>query len=485
MIYCFYTNNKAAINEYIKQYMLNSSIHSLKVWDSLNKSIETIPNDGSNQVGMFTEKTINIMAKIHIDIVNKVLDLACTIYNAGADRYLMDEKGNINDEQTNKLMDIYNKINISRVIVEIYKQGYIFNTVLAQPVWRNEQIEIDIITPNFCSVVPYDNDYKNAKIVMISKSVDDEDKIVYWSDSEHFYLDAEGNKTAITEVTGYDEDGKEITKSNGFKNPFKELPFAKLQFNCSSDFWGEPQQDLIENNIWYDVQEMNKYFVEMFQGLGVGLGINLGKNGVVSLSPNTMIQVDKVRAEDQTPSITFASTGAPLSELRDSLDYFYKRIGNSKGLSAQSMTNDVSDQSGISKAYDSAELQIKKDSHKLVMKQFEKELYEKIRSVYNYYNPDDKLDETLLFKLDIVEDEPMINVNDEIAITNFKLENNMVSIVELMIKNNPDMTDEEAIKQLTENKLINEKYLSYGKAQNETQPGSQGQAGISPGDSGI
>ena len=149
------------------------------------------------------------------------------------------------------------------------------------------------------------------------------------------------------------------------------------------------------------------------------------------------------------------------------------------------MTNDVSDQSGISKAYDSAELQIKKDSHKLVMKQFEKELYEKIRLVYNYYNPTDKLDETLLFKLDIVEDEPMINVNDEIAITNFKLENNMVSIVELMIKNNPDMTDEEAIKQLTENKLINEKYLNYGKAQSETQPGSQGQAGISPGDSGI
>jgi hypothetical protein len=48
----------------------------------------------------------------------------------------------------------------------------------------------------------------------------------------------------------------------------------------------------------------------------------------------------------------------------------------------------------------------------------------------------------------------------------------MVSIVELMIKNNPDMTDEEAIKQLTENKLINEKYLNYGKAQDETGNGS-------------
>ena len=461
MIYCFYTCNKASINYYIKQYMLDSGIHDSKYFDRETLSIQVIP-DGSNQVGMFTEKTINIMPKIHIDIVNKVLDLVCTIYNAGADRYLVN--GNDVDEiQTEKLMSIYNGFSAAKLIVDIYKQGYLFNCILVQPVWRNEKIELDIITPNFCSVETYDNDCMSPERVMISKAVDNEDMIAVWTETEHYYEKSDGKRIEVEDDNGV---------SNGMKNPYGELPFAVLRFQNSSDFWGEPQQDLIENNIWYDVQEMNKYFVEMFQGLGVGLGINLGKNGIVSLSPNTMIQVDNVRQEDQTPSITFASTGAPLAELRDSLDYFYKRIGNSKGLSAQSMTNDVTDQSGISKAYDSVELQIKKDNHKVVMKQFEQELYEKIRLVYNYNN-NEQLSEDLEFRIDIVEDEPMINVSDEIEITSFKLEKNMISIIDLMIKDNPDLNTDEAMKQLENNKILNEKYLTlYGKA--EAQSGTAG-----------
>jgi hypothetical protein len=248
-------------------------------------------------------------------------------------------------------------------------------------------------------------------------------------------------------------------------NPYGKLQFAVLRFNESSDFWGEPQQDLIENNIWYDVREMNSYFIEMFQGLGVGLGVNLSKNGTISLSPNTMILVDNVRAEDQTPSINFSSTGAPLSEIRSNLEYFYKLIGNSKGLSSQSMSNEVTDQSGVAKAYDSAEMQIKKDSHKIIMKAFETDLYEKIAMVYNYHVKETFTDK-VSFKIDIVEDEPQINVSEEISIAEFKLNSNMVSILDLMIKDNPDLTTEEAILRLQENKAINEKYLLTVKTDN-------------------
>jgi hypothetical protein len=219
MIYCFYTCNKSAINYYIKQYMLNSGIHDSRVWDSQMQLLTTVP-DGSNQVGMFTEKTVKIMPKIHIDLVNKVLDMVCTIYNAGADRYLMTEN-KVDESATEKLMSIYNGFNAAKLIVDIYKQGYIFNTVLVQPVWRNEKIELDIITPNFCSVDSYDDDYMNIESVMISKSIEDEDKIVYWSDTEHYYLDANGNKEAVTDENG---------KSNGMKNPYGELPFAVLRF---------------------------------------------------------------------------------------------------------------------------------------------------------------------------------------------------------------------------------------------------------------
>jgi hypothetical protein len=170
MIYAFYTNNKPLINYYLKKYMLDSGVHDLQVWDAKIGRHKTIP-DESNPVGMFTEKTVNIMPKIHIDLVGKVLDLCCSIYNAGADRYLLDENSDINQDLTEKLMDLYESMDFQKKIIDIYKQGYLFNTVLVQPVWRNDKVELDIITPNFCSVESYDNDNSRAKAVMISKSV--------------------------------------------------------------------------------------------------------------------------------------------------------------------------------------------------------------------------------------------------------------------------------------------------------------------------
>ena len=50
------------------------------------------------------------------------------------------------------------------------------------------------------------------------------------------------------------------------------------------------------------------------------------------------------------------------------------------------MSNDITGQSGVAKAYDSIELAIKKDNHKHIMKQFEKELFQKIKLVYNFHS---------------------------------------------------------------------------------------------------
>jgi len=292
---------------------------------------------------------------------------------------------------------------------------------------------------------------------MISKFVNDEDMIVYWSDKEHFYIDSDNEKIAVE-----DEEGN---VNAAMINPYKEIPFAVLRFQSSSDFWGEPQQDLAENNIWYNVMESNRLFVEMFQGLGIGVGINLGKNATVTNAPNTMIMVNDVRDDMERPSIEFASTNAPLGELRENLDFYYKRIGNSKGLSPQSMSNDITGQSGVAKAYDSIELAIKKDNHKHIMKQFEKELFQKIKLVYNFHS-DKKLSDDLMFNVDIIEDEPETDVTKEIELNNFKLEKNIISVIDLMIKDNPDLTTEEAIQRIQDNKKLNEVYIN-GEADNK------------------
>ena len=46
-------------------------------------------------------------------------------------------------------MNIYNGFDIDKKINEIYKQGYLFNCILIQPIFREDKINLDIITPKF------------------------------------------------------------------------------------------------------------------------------------------------------------------------------------------------------------------------------------------------------------------------------------------------------------------------------------------------
>ena len=71
-----------------------------------------------------------------------------------------------------------------------------------------------------------------------------------------------------------------------------------------------------------------------------------------------------------------------------------------------------------------------------------------------------------MFNVDIIEDEPETDVTKEIELNNFKLEKNIISVIDLMIKDNPDLTTEEAIQRIQDNKKLNEVYIN-GEADNK------------------
>ena len=71
-----------------------------------------------------------------------------------------------------------------------------------------------------------------------------------------------------------------------------------------------------------------------------------------------------------------------------------------------------------------------------------------------------------MFNVDIIEDEPETDVTKEIELNNFKLEKNIISVIDLMIKDNPDLTTEEAIQRIQDNKKLNEAYIN-GEADNK------------------
>lgn len=461
MIYCFKTNNKHEINRYIAEYMRTSALRNKYAWNTLRyfetNGQEPLQFDmAEGGLGMFGEDTIKIMPKLDFELTNKVTNQLCTIYNNGVKRTLVDKDGKEDVEQTKLYNNILADATIDKKQFQYYKDAWIFNTVLVQPTWREEKICLDIITPNFATVISEDTDYQKAKVIMIHKCIGEEDTIVYWSNTEHFYMTMNSVKIAVE-------------NNPDMENPYGELPQAKIQFNESSDYWGEPKQALVENVIWFNVGEANTFFVEMFQGLGVGLATNTGKNGQIQMKPNTIVAVDNVKKDETQPDIKFASTNAPLDELRQNSKARYERIGNSQGISSQSFSNDVKSQSGIGKQFDNNETDIIRSTHVVTMREGEKCIYEKVKLVYNYHSKKEKLKDDLKLVVDFAEDKPMVALTDKIANNEYRLKNGLVSKIDLMIEENPDLSPEQAKEKLIQIQKDNAIFEVETELENQNQ----------------
>jgi len=68
----------------------------------------------ATQDGMFSAESAKLLPKVHRDITNKVLNNLCTCYHSGVDRYLVGEDGEVNEEQTALLNEIYENAGVTQ-----------------------------------------------------------------------------------------------------------------------------------------------------------------------------------------------------------------------------------------------------------------------------------------------------------------------------------------------------------------------------------
>lgn len=199
------------------------------------------------------------------------------------------------------------------------------------------------------------------------------------------------------------------------------------------------------------------------------------------MKPNTIVAVDDIKKDEAQPNITFASTNAPLEQLRQNSKARYERIGNSQGISSQSFSNDVKSQSGIGKQFDNQETDIIRSQHVVTMREAEKEMYSKIKVVYNYHSKTDKLKDDLKLVVDFVEVKPVMQMSDKVVYGKYRLENGLASKVDILMEENPDLSREQAVERLKQiqkdNKdfeiesLIKKEETENGKPENANDNG--------------
>lgn len=408
-----------------------------------------------------------------LNVTEKLINRQAVIYKEPAARYIIGKDG----KEDETLTEYYNKIippDVNSKNKKAHRFSKLFNTSLTQVTFNKESGKIDyVIEPSFkLKVIPDENDYLKISELVYLKEFKNERGInevfeVVWNKNEHYKRDASGKKYPI--------------KDSGMGNPFEEngegvIPFAILRISEGEDFWGIGAEDIINMNSI--VNFLLTFLLNngiILGSSGTLLGINLGLNNRGTINDDTgerevrfgirhPITVDNVRDGEAPPSLQYISTQPLITEIQNSIDYRIKQIAVLKGLNPNTILSTIKDTSDYQKMMDSLEqIEVRRDDIE-PCRNYEKELFKITRIVNNTAAQDSVLKSK--FNLQEIPEDVEIKVDfAEIVIekTNEELWQdrekrlalNLTTPIEILIEENPDLSENEAKKILEDNRLIN------------------------------
>jgi len=368
----FYNNDYLLINDILKNETLNNP---------------------------YSKETLDKINFQHLDVTQKILSrLSGGIYTNEPLRELIISENNVDEN----LSDVLRQVKYSMKVKDAFRKALYFNVIVAQPVFDYElnKMRIDVFTPDSFKVKTKD-DYLVLDEISIEKARPDGS--VYeavWTETEHYLI--EGNsKEKIAPPNN--EQGK---------NPFGKLPFVILRIKEGCDFFGEPNWNLLLNQKNLDIRLTDLNESELRNVHGIYHGINTRFPNNTRFTAGNLLQSEE--REGERVSLESVNLVVDYEQIRDNIDWKIKTVMNSEGLSAQSGSSDVANESGVKRAMDEIELQEKRDDYKELLYNFEIELLNMIRLVHNaYMNP--KLNDKATFELTFSEEKGTETIQDKIA----------------------------------------------------------------------
>lgn len=299
----------------------------------------------------------------------------------------------------------------------------LLKTILIRPVWRNDQLQIDILTGNLLDIETGSSpeqlekvlitDYgKTGKIEDISYSL--------WTAESWSRLDYQGN---ILEQAD---------------NPYSVLPFLPVfEFPpVSSSFWLPGGADIISLQEAINIKLTDLIHLLQMQSFGVGYIKGSQGGGSLRTDPGSLVELP------ENGEIGFKAQQAKINEVVGAIDKLIKWACVSNGLSAASMSTDASVQSGVSKAWDNKELSEMRLDDIANFRRVEKDLFSLMRIVFNVHSSK-KLSESATLKIDFAEVEMKLSAVEQGQADDLKIAQGVLSPVDVLMRENPDIQSRE------------------------------------------
>ncbi len=306
------------------------------------------------------------------------------------------------------------------------------------------------------------NPNSNGKDEVIADSPDDSKsgEIIWWSNNLHFTTD---------------EKGKIISEST--ENPLGEMPIENFAIEQDGQFWARGGDDLIDGGVLINAMLTHNQNVGVTQGYGQFWmkGKNLPRN--IKVGPNKAILMEYQEGEPE-PDMGFASSSPELDSLRGLVESYIALLLTTNNLSTSSVSSSLQGQStapsGIAMIIDKSESMEDVNDQRQIFIDKEPAIWRKINKWLKLYGTNlvdsltglelsDNFEDNFSLKFG---DAPVI-VSETERLNNLKIrkELGLDTQIDLIMKDNPQMTYEMAEEKLKE--LLAEKIKSGMSDQQE------------------
>ena len=305
---------------------------------------------------------------------------------------------------------------------------------------------------------------------------------VWWSKNYHFITDSDGELVSMQ-------------PNENLENPIHELPFANNAEDQDGQFWALGGDDLVDGSVLINKKITDMNFIAYHQGFGqwVFSGKNLEEK--IAMGPNNAIVLNYDPSVDEPkPDVQVLSANPPLESWLRIIEQYVALLLTTNNLSTSNVSmklEGANAASGIMLMIEQSESTDDISDKQKNYQDIEKKLWHVIALWQNLYLATNELEmdfaevgrlpDDLDVKVRFNDIKPVITESEKLNTYKLRKELGLDSQLDLIMKDNPHFTLEDAQKKLmeiTQEKLNNVSIFQQNSQQDVNQNDNQGQQNI-------
>lgn len=327
------------------------------------------------------------LQKQFTNVVRRIINEVSVVYKNPPQRRLMRAGNPVDGPAAEAYQKMLEGARMDAVLKKANRYTNLLCTIGVQVVWRNDRVELDILTPDILNVVQDPRDPTVAAGVIIEQTFADTVALegpgnpygarklfIAWTPAEHQVFDDQATVRS------------DLANAEG-ANPYALIPIVWFR-NEHPDgfFWNEGGQDLMNAQDAINVKLTYLNQLLKMQAFSIPVLVGTAPKGGITIDPSVYLEIPLADSIDKgQPDFKFVSPNPKIAEVLEAMKEDVRRICDDWGLSPESFKLSGTPSSGLSLKIQNVRLLERREDDVQLYADYEKELFKIMRVVHNVH----------------------------------------------------------------------------------------------------